>query len=97
MAALRALGLLHEVRTFPHPLDLGMLSRLRLPSDQPHLAESVREMLSFVERRGADPELARALRHCVSGRYHRGIWQVARMAKRAWRRFAIKPHTGRAM
>jgi hypothetical protein len=95
MAGLRALGMLQDVRPFSHPLDLGMLSRLRLPPDQPHLAESVREMLNFVERRGADPELARALRHCVSGRYHRGIWRVARVAKRALGRFAIRPHTGR--
>jgi hypothetical protein len=71
MAALRAHGILEQVKTFEHPLDLGALSRITLPWQLPHIAEGLREILSRVEREGSDPELASALRGCIHERYHR--------------------------
>jgi hypothetical protein len=87
MAALRAQGTLGQVRTFGHPLDLTALSRLCLAKQPPNGIDGLREILSFLERTGSDPRLARAVRYCLAERYYRSpLALMRRTVARALRR-----------
>jgi hypothetical protein len=85
MASLRALGTLDQMKTFEHPLDLGAVSRLAPPRQWSHSIEGLQEILSFVEQKGSDRPLAKALRDCLSTRYETGIWRIARGVRRSVR------------
>lgn len=80
MAALRAHGTLDRVQTFGYPLDLTALSRLSLATQPPNGIDGLREILSFLEQTGSDPQLARAVRYCLEERYYRGPFHFLRRA-----------------
>jgi hypothetical protein len=82
MAALRAQGTLDQVRTFEYPLDLTALSRLRLSPQPANAIDGLRDILSVVEQRGSDPQLARAVRYCLEERYYSGPFHLVRRAYR---------------
>jgi hypothetical protein len=74
MASLRLVGALERCPTFARPLDLKAVARIRF-TDAITRAR-IEDMLHRAE--GAeDPVLVRALRDCLSQRYHRGIWRLA--------------------
>jgi hypothetical protein len=85
MASLRALGTLDQMKTFEYPLDLRAVSRLAPPRQWSHSIEGLQEILSFVEQKGSDRPLAKALRDCLSTRYETGIWRIARGVRRSVR------------
>ncbi len=77
MACLRTVGVLERCLAFDRPLDLGALASVEVKEIyRAHLERN----LEVLERSGADPELARALRDCLSGRQHRGPRGFARRA-----------------
>jgi hypothetical protein len=80
MAALRAHGTLDQVQTFGYPLDLTALSRLSLAEQPPNGIDGLREILTFLERTGSDPQLARAVRYCLEERYYHGPFHLMRKA-----------------
>ncbi len=82
MARLRMLGVLEHCTTFDRPLELRALSRVALPE---HYRPYLRLNVEALERSGSDPALARAMRHCLHGRYHRGIWRLARGVRNRFR------------
>ncbi len=61
MIALQAVGALERCPTFAAPLDLGLVYRLYAAEDRLHQA-FVAENLTMLEKTGADPALAAALR-----------------------------------
>lgn len=85
MASLRIAGALARCGTFDRPLDLVALSRMPVTHDQTFLTQN----LEAAERAGNDPELARALRDCVSQRFRRGLWPVAGRLLRLARRGTV--------
>jgi hypothetical protein len=76
MVSLRIAGALDRCRTFDRPLDLAVLARTRLFSNQSY-------MLNYMEaaKRAGDWELLRALRD-NSGRYRRGLRPLAGRLRR---------------
>jgi hypothetical protein len=60
MAALRAVGALERCPAFARPLDLDAVATLGAPP--PQLVSEYTDVLAWVEARGHDPALARALR-----------------------------------
>jgi hypothetical protein len=81
MACLRTLGVLQRCSAFESPLNLKALADLKVKRIPRAYLENNLEVL---ERSGADPELAEALRRCLSGRRHAGL------ARRALRKLASK-------
>jgi hypothetical protein len=70
MACLRTIGALESCSAFESPLNLKALAELEVePIYRAHLENN----LEVLERSGADPELAAALRSCLSSRRHRGL------------------------
>jgi len=77
MACLRTVGVLQRCPAFERPLDLEALAAVEVKEIyRAHLERN----LEVLERSGADPELARALRDCLSRRQHRGARGFARRA-----------------
>lgn len=68
-ARLRAIGALERMSTFDADLDLRALARL--PLDSPPVETT--DLYQYVVEAGTDPALARALRHYLDERHHRGI------------------------
>jgi hypothetical protein len=86
MVSLRLVGALERCPTFAHPLDLEALGRIRMTD--PILRARMEDMLQSAED-GADTELVRALRNCLSQKYYRGVWRVASgVRRRVWRRLS---------
>jgi hypothetical protein len=81
MACLRTLGVLQRCSAFESPLNLKALADLKVKRIPRAYLENNLEVL---ERSGADPELAEALRRCLSGRRHAGL------ARRALRKLGSK-------
>ncbi len=84
MVSLRILGALERCRAFDRPLDLAAVARMPISSDRSYLIQN----FEAAEHDGTDPELVRALRDCVSERFHRGLWPVARRL-RGWARRVV--------
>jgi hypothetical protein len=86
MAGLRIVKALERCTTFDRPLDLDALSRLGVPPNSHHFL--YKASLEAAERLGSDPALAQALRDCLTGRYHKGMWRIVNGARRRLRRLA---------
>jgi hypothetical protein len=65
MVALRAVGALNGGAGFARPLDLDAVAALGVPP--PQLRSEYADVLAWVDARGSDPGLARALRACLAG------------------------------
>lgn len=70
LVALRIVGALDACTTFNRGLDLRAVERLEIGADN---WSAVRENLRAAEATENDPDLVKALRDCLSGRYRRGI------------------------
>ncbi len=86
MAGLRMVKALGRCTTFNRPLDLSALSRLVVPPESHRFL--YKASLEAAERLGSDPALEQALRDCLTGRYHKGIWRIVNGARRGLRRLA---------
>jgi hypothetical protein len=79
MIALQVVGALDRCTTFVRPLDLSSVSRLA-PGHNRYFIE---EILDAAIRSESNPALIKALRDCLSGRYHKGLWRLReRIARR---------------
>ncbi len=77
MVALRIVGGLERCRTFPGGLRMWDV-RLTTPETE-WLRICTQENLEELQKRDRrDPALERALKDGLSGRYHRGVWKLAR-------------------
>lgn len=64
MAYLRACGALERTKTFPLPLDLELLAQMPFMHADEHMR--MLQALGAIERRGGDPELARAFSAAIA-------------------------------
>ncbi len=83
MVSLRAVGALDRCTTFPLPLDLKVVARFIIEDED--TLNLVRENHDYVQRRGKDPALERALRYCRDQRFNRGLLRWIRKAWTWWR------------
>lgn len=85
MAALRVVGALDRCRSFDRPLDLTAVARIALGTrgGRDYIEQILR---ALHEGSIQDPPLERALRDCLSRKYHRGIWRLARQVLSCLRR-----------
>lgn len=75
MALLRVAGALERCSTFDRTLDLSAMARLKLDTK---LRPYIKENLQAIERLGTDPQVVKALRNCLDGKYHRVVRKLAR-------------------
>jgi len=81
MVYLRTFGALDRCTTFETTLDLNRLTRLKITHDLS--GDALSEVLTIVEARGDDPELAAAVRKTI----YRPSWQKVLISKfRKWRK-----------
>lgn len=81
MACLRTIGVLQRCSTFESPLNLKALAHIDVEwTHRTHFEKN----LEVLEKSGADPELAGALRRCLSNRRRAGV------ARRAIQKLASK-------
>lgn len=83
MVGLQLVGALERCPTFARPLDLKAVARIQFTDAITR--ERIADMLRRAERAG-DPVLVRALRDCLSQKYHRGIWRLAARVRHRVRR-----------
>jgi hypothetical protein len=84
MVALRIVGGLQRCKTFPRGLRMWDV-RLLTPETE-WLRICTQENLEELRKRGhSDPALEKALQDGLSGRYHRGVWKLARRLVRRLR------------
>ncbi len=81
MIALRVAGALERCGSLPHVLDLAAVSRIELetPAGREYIEQALRTLRA---QSIDDPALVTSLRDCLSAKYYRGIWPVARRVKR---------------
>ncbi len=89
MADLRYAGALERCTTFRHKLRLRDVSLVDLRSGHHHIF--YKGSLAEVERSGKDPELAQALRECVSQRHYRGLEGALRIAGTKLNKRVVRP------
>ena len=89
MADLRYAGALERCTTFRHKLKLRDLALIDLRHGHQHIFYET--SLAEVQRSGKDPELARALRECVSQRHYRGLEGAIRTISTKLNKSVVRP------
>ncbi len=91
MVSLRLVGALERCPTFAGSLDLKAVARIKFTD--PIVRARIEDILHTAEIAG-DQALVRALRNCLTQRYHLGFWSLgARVRGRVWRLLSLFPKT----
>ncbi len=97
MVALRIVGTLDRCSSFDRPLDLTAVSHSMIETrgGRDYMEQNLQALL---RKSLNDRPLEQALRDCLAGKYHRGLWRLARRASdrvHALQRL-LRPETGRS-